>query len=179
MVEVRGPFRRSRVDTVDGGYGRVPAATQPAPDEGEDVQFRPMDKKDAARLLDAELLDASRKLCAAATDLTGVVAGLQPVANGVLLVALVALDGDGHWQYDGRVTIGSAIVENHDEAEPIYVQSGTGSSAPGAGRGVQLVRPGHRLPLPIGANSLTVWGPAGTLVNIQAFTGLQALGAVR
>lgn len=188
MNTVRSPFDQVRdianrpsrqpkqrmPDTVDGGHGRVPAAkvdttvTVPAP--------RVPSAKDAERLMQAELLMAARQLAQSTTELTARLGGRQGAVNGVLLVRLVALDVDGRWSYTGPVTIGSVVVYNHHETDPMYVASGDQGSMPGVSTGTQRVAAGGRLVMPVGAHAVTVWGAAAAQASVQVFTGLQPFG---
>lgn len=171
-LEIRGPrpFVRLRPDTVDGGYGRVPAATQPA-----EKKPRQVSRADAERHLNGEMLTAGRELTACVRQLADQLAA--PAVNPVLLVQLVTLDADGRWQYEGQGVIGSVLVGNHHATDSVTVQAGEGASAPASGVGVQMVAAGHSLPVALRSRVLTVWGTPGTQVSVQAFAGLQAYGA--
>lgn len=178
MAEIRGPGEfirlRRKPATVDGGYGRVPAAVQPADSKPEQPKRGP---KDAERLMQAELLGACRELTVSVRQVADVAAGLQPAANGVLLVRLVTLDADGRYSYDGQAVIGSVLVGNHTAA-PVTVAAGEhGSSPAGGGVGVQLLDVAERLPMAVNSRAVSIFGTPGGQVSVQAFTGLQAYGA--
>ncbi|WP_420118969.1 hypothetical protein [Micromonospora sp.] len=165
-------------EQVDGGYGRVPAAAV-AVDTTADVPApptpRPLTSREADRLMQAELLGACRQLTTTTTDLAARLGGRRGAVNGVLLVRLVVLDASGRWSYAGPVAIGSALVDNHHESDPVYVASGQ-SSGPGPGLGVQLVAAGQQRRVPVADHAVTLWGTAGAQISVQLFTGLQAYG---
>lgn len=160
--------------TVDGGYGRVPAAP---------VDFNPppaapkMSPKDAERLAQAEIIHAMQQAAGALTEVTARLGGRQGAVNGVLAVRLVALDADGRWTYTGQVTVGSAVVENHHASAPLYVVSGDSWATPGAGTtGARMIAAGQERRMPIGGRTVSILGTPGTLVSVQFFTGLQPYG---
>lgn len=189
-TEVRGPFAARRLRSIDdprlqppvdlparvsGGYGSVPAASVDTT-AAVPVPAR-LSTKDAQTLMQAELIQAVRSLADSTTEITARLGGRQGAVNGVLMVRLVALDGEGSWRHSGAVTVGSAVVENHHETDPLYVVSGESTTAPVVGAvGVRLIPAGQERRMPIGAHSLAIWGPAAALASVQLFTGLQPYG---
>lgn len=161
---------------VSGGYGVVPGAKHVI-NANAPVPVRKMTQRDAANLMNAEILAALRELVESTTQLTAAI-GRQGSLNGVLRVGAYVFDASGAMELNHPVTVGSAIVFNTGTVS-ITVQLGPGAAAsvPGLGQGFQVVTPGALLPIPVGQKALVLYGTAGQPVTVQCFTGLQAYGS--
>lgn len=168
---MRNPLR-----TVDGGLGRVPAATV---DTTAEVPGPPvLSRKDAERLMQAELLMAVRSLNDASTRVADQLAGRQGAINGVLGVRLHLFANGAPFMWDHPVVVGSILVTNHSAAAAVTVASGDsgGDTVPGPGVGRAKVEKGQMVPIAVGTRALTIWGADGDFLTVQAFTGMQAFG---
>lgn len=163
-------------ELVAGGYGVVPGAKH-AINPNAPTPTQRITQRDAQNLMNAEILGALRELVLSTTELTSSIRR-QGSLNGVLRVGCYTFGADGVMELNHPVTVGSALVHNPGTAN-ITVQLGPGAAAstPGMGQGFQVVTPGGMVPVPVGAKSFVLYGTAGQLVNVQAFTGLQVYGS--
>jgi len=136
---------------------------------GSESAKRAVRPKDAERVVATEILEELRLIrettsSAAARLNSGVV-------NDVLAVRMVTLDADGVYSTDFRTMVGSVAVFNHNAAGNIIVSSGPKASSIGAqGSGQALIRPGIAAVVPIGSHTVTLYGTAGNIVTLHAFT---------
>ena len=102
------------------------------------------------------------------------------IVNHVLEVSTFKIPSVGYKVCEYNTAIGSVVVANLGD-NTVTVQSGTqsGEAAPTIGIGVQVLPGRTWLAIPIGANSVTIWGTAGDSISFQAFTGMQAYGVAR
>lgn len=176
QTEFSKPMRDGRPASVDGGYGRVPAA--PIDTTREVPEPRRMSQRQAEQLMQAELLSAVRSLVESSTEIAARL-GRRGAVNGVLEVYAGVLPAGGTITRTYEVTAGSMRLTNHSAAAILTVQSGVAAGDTGAqaaGVGVQYVAPGATHSFPLGDRAWTITGTAGDRVSLQVYTGLQALG---
>jgi hypothetical protein len=161
---------------VAGGYGVVPGAKH-AINVNAPVPARKITPRDAANLMNAEILAALRELVTSTTQLTSQI-GRQGSLNGILRVGAYTFGTDGAIELNHPVTVGSAIIHNTSATATATVQIGPGKAAstPGLGQGFHVIPPGAFIPVPIGQKGFVIYGTAGQTVNVQAFTGMQGYG---
>jgi hypothetical protein len=162
-------------ETVTGGYGVVPGAKH-AVNTNVPAPVRKITTRDAANLMNAEILTALRELVESTTQLTAAV-GRQGSLNGVIRVGAYRFDATGTIELSHPVTVGSAIVFNTG-LYMVTVQLGPGAAAsvPGLGQGFFRVPAGAFVPVPIGQKAFVLYGTAEQEVSVQAFTGMQPFG---
>jgi hypothetical protein len=133
----------------------------------------------AERELLGEMLAELRQLRETTTELAARERG--GVVNGVLDVRVHVFDASGLLALGYQVGIGSLLLGNLSTTATVTVQAGTqsGDSAPTSGRGVQVVPAASWLAVPIGSHAVTLYGTAGETIDLQVFTGMQALGVSR
>lgn len=98
--------------------------------------------------------------------------------NGVLFAGVLPFDVSGVITREHRTMCGSLYIVNMS-AGTITVQSGPQSAgAPPQGVGVHLIPAGQVGRVVIGSHAWTIYGVAAALVDVTAFAGLEAFGAV-
>lgn len=163
--------------TVQGGFGPVPAAPI---DTTRDVPApRPMNARDAERLMQAEMLDAMRSLAASSTEISGRL-GRRGAINSVIEIWGGVIPAGGTITRSWEVPIGSVRITNHGVAANVLtIQSGVAAGDTGAqtaGVGVNYCAGQATHSMAIGDRGITITGTAGDRVSLQAFAGLQAFG---
>jgi hypothetical protein len=100
------------------------------------------------------------------------------VLNGVLFAGTLPFDASGQVTREHRVMCGSLLVINPNVGTLTVHAAPPGAGAPGQGIGVHQVPGQSFLPVAIGTHAWTIYGTAGQLVDVTAFTGLEAFGAL-
>jgi hypothetical protein len=100
------------------------------------------------------------------------------LVNGVLFAGILAFDASGVITREHRVQCGSLLVVNPLTTAVTVHAAPQGGSAPPQGIGVHTVPASSFLPVAIGSHAWTIYGTAGQLVDVTAFAGLQAFGAI-
>jgi len=90
------------------------------------------------------------------------------VVNNVLEVRTVTLDANGTASFSWGSTCGAIEVCNHTSAEPVYVSASTNSGSPTPS--MPRVDPGTWRYINVASRNVTIYGEAGAIVGIQAFT---------
>jgi hypothetical protein len=100
------------------------------------------------------------------------------LVNGVLFAGVLPFDVSGVITREHRTMVGSLYIVN-TSAGTITVQSGPQSAgAPPQGVGVHLIPAGQVGRVAIGSHAWTIYGVAAALVDVTAFAGLEAFGAI-
>jgi hypothetical protein len=161
---------------VQGGLGQVPNAEH-AIDTTRKVPQRKITTKDAQTIIMGELAGAVRELYSSTTQLTSQI-NRGGAKNGVIGVSAALIPTAAAIEVSRPVTIGSIIVSN-TTTSTLMVQIGPGKQdgGPTHGQGLFPVPAGQFVPVPIGAKTFVIYGPAGGVIGLQLFTGLQAYGA--
>jgi len=136
---------------------------------GRESAGRAVKPKDAEVVLAQELLAEIRLMRETNSE---VAAHFRSgVLNEVLAVRMVVLDADGTASLEFRSMVGSVVVANHNAAGNITVSSSPKAASVGnQGSGQFLIRPGVAASVPIGSHTVTLYGTAGNVVSVQAFT---------
>lgn len=100
------------------------------------------------------------------------------LVNNVLFAGTLPFDTNGIITREHRVMCGSLLVVNPTAAAVTVHSAPASSSAPPQGIGVHTVPAGSFLPVAIASHSWTIYGTAGQLVDVTAFAGLEAFGAL-
>jgi hypothetical protein len=98
------------------------------------------------------------------------------IVNGVLAVETFLIPVQGATSRSYGTPIGSVVVFNPGGRQLTVHNAALQSSPPTVGTGVTLVPPGASVAVPVASPVFTVYGGAGDVVSIQAFTGLEGLG---
>jgi hypothetical protein len=100
------------------------------------------------------------------------------IVNGCLEAGSQKLDASGSYALTFKTVIGSFVITNLTGAAIVVSAGRPGPSAPTIGNGVHNIPANFQTTVPIGDQSLTVWGPAAGLISYQAWTGLQPYGVI-
>jgi hypothetical protein len=93
------------------------------------------------------------------------------IVNHTLFAGTVELDANGQYPFIWGATCGSVDIWNASETNSIVVTSSVLGSSGRVGPGVHYVPPGSWRNLAIGTRFLSLYGVAGDLVGVQAWTG--------
>jgi hypothetical protein len=100
------------------------------------------------------------------------------LVNGVLFAGMLPFDASGVITREHRTMVGSLLVVNPLTTAVTVHAAPQSGSAPPQGIGVHTVPASSFLPVAIGSHAWTIYGTAGQLVDVTAFAGLQAFGAI-
>ncbi len=91
------------------------------------------------------------------------------VTNSVLEVSTVTMPTEGYIQRAYQTTCGAIEIHNSG-ANRVTVVNSTAGTRPTQGIGVSHVEPGTGRTVNVNSRVVTIWGTAGDLVGIQAFS---------
>lgn len=98
------------------------------------------------------------------------------IYNGVLDVFTMPIDSSGVITRNWHVACGSVVIFNETTAPITVTPDGANASAPAQGVGVTIIAAKTWKAIPLASHLLTIYGTPDTgKVNVQAFTGMQAL----
>jgi hypothetical protein len=100
------------------------------------------------------------------------------LVNNVLFAGTLPFDTNGVLSREHRVMCGSLLVINPNANAVTVHAAPPSSSAPPQGIGVHTVPGLSFLPVAIASHSWTIYGTAAQLVDVTAFAGLEAFGAL-
>jgi hypothetical protein len=143
--------------------------TTPAVDDGlvELPDDAPKGTK-AAHLLMGQQLAELRNL---QQSLTSFAARLQGfLQNDLLATELIALDANGQAFRSFRAQAGAVVIRNLSAANAMTITQGNPGGAPTTGRGTWKIPANTKDTIAINSAQFTVYGTAGDLFNMQAFT---------
>lgn len=119
----------------------------------------------------AQLAELSHRLLSHTETVERLAAG---IVNHTLFAGTVTLndapDGTGFWTFEFRATCGSIEVWNTSASDDLIVAPGAAGIQPIQGPGVHYIEPGIWRNVNVDSRVVTVWGTAGQLVGVQAFT---------
>lgn len=92
------------------------------------------------------------------------------VVNNVLQVGTFTLDTTGQFNLSWQTTCGCVEIFNHSAANLMTVVAGASGIAPVGGAGVSRIPFGIRRVVNINAHGITVFGTAGDVFGLQAWT---------
>jgi hypothetical protein len=129
-----------------------------------------LNRREAERLLTAELVDELRHFMQTMTEGAARLAGR--IVNDVLQCELVVFDAAATPVFRTfHVAIGAVEVRNLSAANTITVTSqGPAGAAPTSGVGIWKVPPSTKETINLASRQVTIYGAAGDQVEFQAFT---------
>lgn len=123
-----------------------------------------MDAQESLAL--AQLAELSHRLISLTETTERLASG---VTNHVLFAGTITIGTDGWYPFGWDATCGSVEITNPGE-NTVKVSSTSPGNEGVQGPGMHYVQPGTFRILNIGSRMLTIYGTAGDLVGVQAFT---------